>query len=65
MKVLMTETYRIINGITTTNYGNFFSYYEKIRRNARNVQEIYNENRKTEKYGIEAISNRNQSKSSQ
>ena len=43
----------------STNYGKFFSYYEKIRRNARNVQEISNENRKTVKYGIEAISNRN------
>ena len=57
LQVLMTETYKIINGVTPPVMENLFILRENTR-NLRNSQEIPNENKKTIKYGIETISNR-------
>ena len=53
----MTETYKIINGISPPIMEKNF-ILRKNTHNVRNFQEIFNENRKTVKYGIETISNR-------
>ena len=53
----MTETYKIINGISPPIMYNFFILRENLQ-NVRNFQEIFNENSNTIKYGIETISNR-------
>ena len=53
----MTETYKIIYGISPPIMDNFFILRENTH-NVRNFQEIFNENRNTVKYGIETISNR-------
>ena len=50
----MTETYKIINGLSPI-MGNVFILQQNTQ-NVRNFQEISNENRKTVKYRIEAIS---------
>ena len=55
----MTETYKIINGITPPIMENFFILWEN-RHNLRSFQETCNENRKTVKHGIEKISSRTQ-----
>ena len=55
--MLMTETYKIINGIAPPIMENFFILRENTH-NVRNFQEISNENKKTVKCGIETISNR-------
>ena len=57
LQVLMTETSKIIKGISRPIMENFFILRENAH-NVRNFQEISNENRKTVKYGIETISNR-------
>ena len=57
LQVLMTETFKIIKGISRPIMENFFILRENAH-NVRNFQEISNENRKTVKYGIETISNR-------
>ena len=53
----MTETYKIINGITPPIMGNFFILRENTH-NVRNFQKISNEKRKTVKYRIETVLNR-------
>ena len=53
----MTETCKIINGISPPVMEKFFILRENTD-NLRNFQEIFNENRKTEKYGIGTISRR-------
>ena len=53
----MTETYKIINGISSPIMEKIFI----LRENTHKVwkfQELSNQNRKTVKYGIETISNR-------
>ena len=57
LQVLMTETSKIIKGISRPIMEIFFILRENAH-NVRNFQEISNENRKTVKYGIETISNR-------
>ena len=53
----MTETYKIINSLYPPINENFFTLRENTL-NVRSFQEISNENRKTVKYRIEAISNK-------
>ena len=53
----MTETYKIINGITPPIMEKIFVFRENAP-NVRNFHEISNEKRKTVKYGIETILNR-------
>ena len=57
LQVLMTETYKIINGISPPIKEIFFILRENTL-NVRNFQEIFNENRNTVKHGIETISDR-------
>ena len=57
--MLMTETCKIINGITPQIMEKVFILWEN-RHNLRSFQEIYNENRKTVKDGIVKISSRTQ-----
>ena len=57
LQVLMTETYKIINGISPPIMEKKFILRENTR-SVRNFQEISNGNRKTVKHGIETISNR-------
>ena len=57
LQVLMTETCKIINGISPPVMEKFFILRENTD-NLRNFQEIFNENRKTGKYGIGTISRR-------
>ena len=57
LQVLMTETYKIINGITPPIMEKIFVFRENAP-NVRNFHEISNEKRKTVKYGIETILNR-------
>ena len=57
LQVLMTETYKIINGISPLIMENVFILRENMY-SVRNFQEISNENKKTVKYGIETASNR-------
>ena len=53
----MTETYKIINGITPPIMEKIFVFRENAP-NVRNFHEISNEKWKTVKYGIETILNR-------
>ena len=53
----MTETYKVINGVSPPIMEKFFILRENTH-NVRNFQEIFNENRKTVKCGTEAMSNR-------
>ena len=57
LQVLMTKTYKIINGLSPPIMEKFFILRENTH-NVRNFQEVSNGNRKTVKYGIETISNR-------
>ena len=56
LPMLMTETCKILNGISPPIMEKKIILRENTH-NLRNFQEIYNENRKTVKYGIETISN--------
>ena len=57
LQVLMTETYKIINGMSLPIMEKI-SILRENTHNVRNFQEISNENRETVKHGIETISNR-------
>ena len=57
LKVLMPETYKIINGLSPPIMEKIFILRENTH-NVRSFQEIFHENRKTVKYGIATISNR-------
>ena len=57
LQVLMTEAYKIINGIFPPIMEKNFILRENTHK-VRNFQEISNENRKTAKYGTETMSNR-------
>ena len=50
----MTEVYKIVNGIAPAIMKSLFSFRAHIHNN-RNFQEIFTENRKTVKYGIETV----------
>ena len=56
-QVLMTEVYKTVNGIARPIMNSLFNFPENIH-NIRNFQEIFSENRKTVKYGIETVTNR-------
>ena len=57
LQVLMTESYKIINGITLPIVEKIFILRENVH-NVRKFQEISNKNRKIVKHRIETISNR-------
>ena len=50
----MTEVYKIVNGIAPPKMNLLFNFCANIH-NIRNFQEIFTENRKTVKYGIETV----------
>ena len=50
----MTEVYKIVKGIAPTKINSLFKFRADIH-NIRNFQEIFTENRKTVKYGIETV----------
>ena len=50
----MTEMYKIVNGIAPPIMNLLFNFRANIP-NIRNFQEIFTENRKTVKYGIETV----------
>ena len=50
----MSEIYKIVNGITPPVINSLFNFRSNIH-NIRNFQEIFTENRKTVKYGIETV----------
>ena len=50
----MTEMYTILNGIGPPVMNSFFQFHCNAN-NIRNFQEIFTENRKTVKYGIEIV----------
>ena len=50
----MTEVYKIVNGIAPPIMNSLFNFRANIH-NIRNFQEIFTENRKTVKYGIETV----------
>ena len=50
----MTEVYKIVNGIAPPKMNLLFNFCANIH-NIRNFQEIFKENRKTLKYGIEIV----------
>ena len=50
----MTEVYKIVNSIELPVMNSFFNFRANIH-NFRNFQEIFTENRKTVKYGIETV----------
>ena len=54
LRVLMAETYKIVNSIFPTIMENIFILRENTD-NLRNFQEISNEGRKTLRYGLERI----------
>ena len=54
LQVLMTEVYKIVNGIAPPKMNLLFNFCANIH-NIRNFQEIFTENRKTVKYGIETV----------
>ena len=56
-QVLMNEVYKTVNGIARPIMNSLFNFPENIH-NIRNFQEIFSENRKTVKYGIETVTNR-------
>ena len=53
----MTEVYKIVNGIALLIMNSLFNFCANIH-NIRNFQEIFTENRKTVKYGIETVAHR-------
>ena len=53
----MTEVYKIVNGIIPPIMNSLFNFHANIH-NIRNFQEIFTENRKTVKYGIETVTYR-------
>ena len=53
----MTESYKIVNSVSPPITKIFFILRENTH-NVRNFQEIFDQNRKTVKYGIETISNK-------
>ena len=57
VQVLMTEVYKIVNGIAPPIMNSLFNFCANIH-NIRNFQEIFTENRKTVKYGIETVTHR-------
>ena len=57
LQVLMTEVYKIVNGIVPPIMNLLFNFRANIH-NIRNFQEIFTENRKTVKYGIETVTYR-------
>ena len=57
LQVLITEVYKILNGIAPPIMNSLFSFRTNIH-NIRNFQEIFTENRKTVKYGIETVTYR-------
>ena len=54
LQVLMTEVYKIVNGIPPLIMNLLFNFRANIH-SIRNSQEIFTENRKTVKYGIETV----------
>ena len=50
----MIEVYKIVNGIARPTMNSLFNFPTNIH-NIRNSQEIFTENRKTVKYGIETV----------
>ena len=53
----MTEVYKIVIGIAPPIMNSFFSFRPNIH-NIRHFKEIFTENRKTVKYGIESVTYR-------
>ena len=53
----MTEVYKIVNGIVPAIMNSFFNFRAHVHNN-KNFQEIFTENRKTVKYGIETVTYR-------
>ena len=56
----MTEVYKTVNGIAPLIMNSHFNLRANIH-NIRNFQEIFTENRKTVKYGIETVAYRSPS----
>ena len=56
-ELLMTETYKIVDSVSQPTMENLFILREN-KHNLRNFQEIFDESRKTLRYGLEAILNR-------
>ena len=54
LQVLMTEVYKIVNSIAPPIMNSLFQFRYNTN-NIRNFQEIYTENRKTVKYGTQAV----------
>ena len=54
LQVLMTEVYKIVNGIALPIMNSLFQFRCNTN-NIRNFQEIYTENRKTVRYGTETV----------
>ena len=54
LQVLVTEVYKIVNSIELPIMNSLFNFRANIH-NFRNFQEIFTENRKTVKYGIETV----------
>ena len=54
LQVLMTEMYKIVNGIAPPIMNSLFQFCCNTH-NIRNFQEIFTENRKTVKYGTETL----------
>ena len=50
----MIEVYKIVNGIARPTMNSLFNFRTNIH-NIRNSQEIFTENRKTVKYGVETV----------
>ena len=57
LQVLMTEVYKIVNGIAPAIMNSLFNFRAPIHNN-RNFQEIFTENRKTVKHGIKTVTYR-------
>ena len=57
LQVLMTEVYKIVNGIAPLIMSSLFDFRTNIH-NIRNFQKIFTENRKTVEYGIETVTYR-------
>ena len=54
LQVLMTKVYKFVNGIAPP-VMNSFSISLQHKQNIRNFQDIYTENRKTVRYGMETV----------
>ena len=57
LQVLMTEVYKIVNDIAPPIMNSLFNFHANIH-NIRNLLEIFTENRKTVRYGIETVTYR-------